>query len=203
MPTSKTEICNMALAHIGVSKAVQDVDTESSTEARACRLFFDHAVRTILEAKPWGFASSQVALVQQTNDRSDAWGYKYAVPTFVRRINHIVNPATRTPGQGNEVPFKVARNESAFGKCIYTDEEGAILDYNYDVDDVNLFPATFVHALSLFLAASIAQPLRVNASIQQEVQRLYMAWNSEAMTRDMEEGQEDVEPASEFQTVRG
>lgn len=203
MPTSKTQICNMALAHVGVAATIQDVDTENSVEAENCRLFFDHCVQVTLEMKEWKFCSRRVALSQITNDRTDQWGYAYKVPNFARRINYLVNQSSRTPGRGHELPYETADLEDGYGKALYTDELDAVLCYNYDVTDVNLFPATFVHALSLFLASNIAMPLRVSSNIKNITDQMYGVWNGESMAQDMQQVQPDQEPNSEFVAIRG
>ncbi len=202
MPTSKTQICNMALGHVGVAATIQDIDTENSVEAENCRLFFDHCREVILETKPWGFAKREVTLASLGSPPT-GWLYRYKYPNFVKRANRIINPASRTPGRGNKIPFKVVDGDDQYGKAILTDQENAVLEYNYNVTDVNLFSATFVQALSLFLATSIAMPLRVNAEIQTVTQQLFTTWNSEASSLDLEEEEPDQEAASEFETFRG
>jgi hypothetical protein len=53
---SKTQIVNIALARIGASKQVANVDTESSREAVTARTFFDDDVLYVLRDFPWPWA---------------------------------------------------------------------------------------------------------------------------------------------------
>ncbi len=60
--STKTEILNMALAHIGVSKKVGNFDTEDSKEANAGRTFFDIARDNVLRDTQWPFTTKIEAL---------------------------------------------------------------------------------------------------------------------------------------------
>lgn len=205
MPYSKTQVCNMALAHVGVAATISDVDTETSTEAENCRLFYDHCRDVLLQAKPWGFATEQVTLSKLTGTPPSGWAYWYMYPNFCVRANFIVNPATRIPTREQKIPFKVVRvpTASGYGKAILTDQDGAILEFNRGITDENVFSPTFVQALSLFLATHISQPLRVNANITKLTQELFSVWNSEAAALDMAEAQDDAEQQSQFVNARG
>ena len=54
---TKTEICNRALAVLGHDRTIMDFDTDDSTEALRCRLFFDNAYLNVLASHNWDFAA--------------------------------------------------------------------------------------------------------------------------------------------------
>jgi len=61
--SSKTEISNMALSHLGVGYEIQNIETEQSQEATACRRYYDIALQTTLTDYPWPFAIVTSALL--------------------------------------------------------------------------------------------------------------------------------------------
>lgn len=206
MPTtSKTQICNMALAHVGVNSRIEDVDTESTEEANACRLWYDHAVDTLLEMQRWSFATRQVDLqdLSDSNPPPDEWGFRYMYPNTCKLALRIVNPAMRVDPPGFKIPFKIVDLETGLGKSILCDQENAILEYNHEVTEPAQFPATFVQALSLFLATLICMPLKVDAKITQYVNGAWSAWQNEAGKHSLREGAEDRQAESEFVLARG
>lgn len=202
MPSSKTEICNQALAHIGITKRIADIETENSKAADNCRLFFDTARDVLLEMQPWSFAEREVTL-QSVGSPPTSWAYRYKYPNFCARANKIVNPNDRTPSQGKKIAFKVRDYDDAYGKVVLTDQENAVLQYNHKITDVSLYPPSFSYALSLFLASNISTPMRADPKITTTVNQLFNTWLIEAGIKPYQERQEDVEPASQFVSIRG
>lgn len=201
--SSKDEICNMALATIGVNSRIVGVDTEKSNEAIQCRLWFNHLRKLLLEVKHWpDFAGKVVDLVDLGTD-SNHWAYRYKYPADCVYAIRIVNPSVRTPARDQKIPFKVARTDDSYGKAIYCDMQDAQLEYNLDITDPTLFTATFTQAFAMALAAHVAMPLRVSPDIVSNAQKQFQGWLAEAATFSIREGQEDPEPESQFVSVRG
>jgi hypothetical protein len=201
MPVSKTKICNMALGHIGVNSSIGNVETENTPEAAVCRLYYDQALDLLLESRIWSWCKRQVALAVLT-DPPDDWGYRYKYPNFCRLAGRIVNPYDRTPIENRKIPFEIRDQDDGVGKVILTDQPDAILEYNHDLNDTNLFTATFVEALSQTLASKIAMSLRVDMQIVSSIKKEALYWVEEASELNFSEAQEDPQPVSEFQTVR-
>jgi hypothetical protein len=55
--TTKTQIAQMALGHLAIATPLTDVDTDATAIARAIRTYYDMALRQLLEAQPWAFAT--------------------------------------------------------------------------------------------------------------------------------------------------
>lgn len=202
MPISKTEICNFALSHCAVSSAIQDVDTENSPEAAACRLFYNQARDTLLELFPWAFATRRFTL-NLLSETYGGWTYAYKYPAVCKRVHHIINPSARTPTLNEKIPFSIENNPVDFGRMILTDQDNAVISYNYNVADENLFSNSFVMSFSYMLASLIAPRLKVKADIQKLTQRAFSVWNSEAAAHNLSEPTHDQERPSEFQVIRG
>lgn len=205
MPTSRTIISNMALAHCGISQRISDVDTENSPEAIQCRLFFDHCRDMILEAQAWPFATQRVRLQLLTlpEEWEGQWTYRYAYPNICKRVNKIVNPAMRTETESrHRIPFQVIDRADAAGKAILCDQDNALVEFNVQINDVGRFSASFVQAFALCLAAHITTPLKVNAEITRTINARYTDWLTEAILITKAERQDDPEPDSQFVNAR-
>lgn len=201
MPQDKTSICNMALGHVGVGARIQDVENENTPEANNCRLFYGHCLDLLLEMRPWAFCERQIDL-QDIGSPPDEWGYRYMYPNNCKLAVAIVNPAARNPGTEGKIKFKVVSGSPDYGKAILTDQENAILKYNHYITDPALFDATFIQAFTVFLASFIAMPLRVDPKITQYVNQQASVWIGEAANKTLSESEPDVQPVSEFQSVR-
>lgn len=158
MASSKTEIANMALFHLGVGSTIQDLETENSQEARACRLFYDQARKEILRLSPFPFATKRIELSLITDFEDDdhpttEWNYQYQYPSnclFFRRIlsgQAIDNSSTK-------IDYKIEYGTS--GAIIFTNQAEAECEYTYDVEEVARFQPDFAQALAFRLAAYIA-----------------------------------------------
>ncbi len=202
MASSKTDICNMALAVIGVNSRIGDVDTEKSNEAIQCRLWFEHLRSMLLEVRHWPDFAGKSVVLQDLGTPPTHWQFRYKYPADCRLAVRIVNPYARTPGRGMKIPFKVMKTSDSYGKAILCDQADAELEYNEDVTDTTLFSATFVQTMAMALAAHIAMPLRVSPGIVSNAQNQFNGWLAEASTHVEREQQEDQEPDSELVTVR-
>ena len=212
MPYDRTKIANLTIGHCGIGISIGDVDNESSAEAIAVRRYFDHCRDTLLELIPWPFATRRHTLVPLTMapEYENEWNFMYEVPNFCRRVNKIVNPMRRQPvTQEDHIPFKVVDyypdgvDQTSSGKVILCDEEGAVMEFNYAVEDVGLFSASFAHALSLFIATMASVSLRVNAKIVAAISMQWDRWYQENAIQAQEAGQPDPNPISSFESERG
>lgn len=204
MTYSKNIISNMALAACGVNESIDDVDNENTNAAIQCRLFYDHIIALLHGVCEWDFALTEEQLVPvdyaQTNN---LWRFTYKYPTDCKLALRIQNPAVRTPGQDQQIPFKVRNLTGGYGKVIMTDMENAVLEYNTLITDPALFNPQFAQAASLGIGAHIAAPLRVDPSLMKLVQGNFSGWLAEAVNTKQREQTDDSEPDSEFITTRG
>lgn len=153
---SKTEICNLSLAHIGHGETIANIDTEKSAAAYACKQFYEITRQLTLRGYPWPFARTQAALGLVEEDPTTEWAYSYQYPSDCILASRIL-PGLRTETQGDEVAFLI--NYTSSGKLIYTDASEAILEYTKNVEDENLFSSDFVMAMSFLLGAYITPRL--------------------------------------------
>lgn len=153
---SPTEICNLALSHLGISKQIANIDSENSTEAKACRIFFTTVRDAILRDFAWPFATKIAELGLVEENPNDEWAYSYRMPSdclFDRRILSGI----RTDNQDSKIPYKITQDATAL--LIFTDQSDAELEYTVREPRVNLWPSDFCIAVSFRLASYIAPML--------------------------------------------
>lgn len=201
MPPSKASICNMALSHLGVSDAVTDVDTESSKEAQACRLFYEACRDDVLRAFAWPFAVIIEDLTIVEEDPNDEWAFSYRYPSGCLAARRLLS-GTRTDSQNTVVPYRVARDAS--GRVIFTDLEDAQIEYTSLVDAEEEWDSIFVSALTYLLAFKIAPRLAGGdeSKLGDRAFKLYLYELSRAQAAAANEERPDLPPDAELITAR-
>jgi len=153
MVESSTEICNLALSHLAINSQISNLDSESSAEARACRLFFNITRDAVLRDFAWPFATKIETLSLVEANPNDEWDYSYRVPSdclFHRRILSGV----RNDTQDSKIPYRIIQDDD--GLLILTDQSDAELEYTIRESRVNHWFSDFCLAMSFRLASYIA-----------------------------------------------
>lgn len=196
MMASKTEICNLALSHLGVSKEIASL-TEKSQEAQACNRFYDTCLSATLRDFSWHFATRYTELALVEEDPTTEWAYSYRYPTDCVKVRKIVS-GIRNETEATRIPFMEAQDDS--GLLIFTDQADAQIEYTVLASDPVRYPPDFTLALSFRLAYYIAP--RVTAGDQFRLgDRSMNAYRMEianARLASSSESQVDVEPDSFF-----
>jgi hypothetical protein len=195
--SSKTEICNLAIFHLGAVGSIANVDTERSAEALTCRTFYDTVLDLVLRDFPWPFATEYFTLSLVEEEPTDEWGFSYRYPSGCVNFRRIIS-ATRTDDRSTRIPYKIGQDSS--GKLIYTDEEDAECEFTKRITDTALYPSDFTMALSYRLAFYIA-PKITGADpfkLRDTALKLYQMEIAAAMAAARNEEQPDIEPDSEF-----
>lgn len=212
MAMSKTEICNLALAHIGIDQGIANLDTEQSKAARLCRQFYPHLLDELLGDYAWTFATQAVKLASPVGDPPIGWGYQYSVPSGclsptrvcdyagARSWNRwsIENPAINWP----EVPFRLMQSESAGHRVIVTDMPEAYLIYTARIENTAEMSAAFISLLAWRLAVELAMPMAVEPGLMQTAQQNYTAAFQLATNKDARDQSYDPAPDSPSVQVR-
>ena len=162
MPTSasKTQIVNIALRRIGVSKITGDVDVEESEEAEAARDLYDLCLREVLEDFEWNFATKYKALELVEEEPNNDWGYYYEYPAdcvFARRLVTVLGKQDHSPA-----PFEVVHHAS--GQVIASNVTEPVLEYTAYVEETARFTSKFVSALAWKLAENLAPAIQLENS---------------------------------------
>lgn len=201
--SSRTQIANLALIKIGVSKQISNVDTDTSREAITIRTLMDQEIAFVLRDFPWPFATAYetLALVAGTSTvpANNDWQYSYRYPSDCMFARRIVVPSVgrRDP---NPPPFRIGRDSQ--GRLLYTNIEDAELEYTARIDDSEEFDSIFVGALSWKLAAGAAPPLSRIKGIIEVCLNGYEYEKTQARSRALNEQQQEEPLESEFMRAR-
>lgn len=198
---SQSQICNLALSHLGVGKEIANLETERSPEAAACRRFYDIALETTLRDFPWPFATKIAALPLVDENIHDEWGYSYRYPTDAIHLRRVLS-GMRSDTASSRVPYRLSQDDA--GVLIYTDQAQASIEYTLRADNPTIYPPDFVLALSFRLATLIApritggDPFKVG----DKAQARYEDEINRARASALNEAQIDIQADSEFIRVR-
>jgi hypothetical protein len=203
---SKTNICNLALSHCGVSTFIANVDTDNLKEARVCKLWWNAALDFLLRDIDWNFNRHYLNLALLGGIVPSHWLYKYAYPSNCLAIRAIMPPNVRFPTIKQRVLYEVAAEEVSEDleniKVIYTDQVNAVARISNFVVDVGLLDATATLAQSYLLASFIATPLTIKPAIAESNRRAYISIRDQAIANNFKEGEDGPEPEDEFERVR-
>lgn len=199
MPTD-VDIANMALGHIGVKVRISNLQTENSSEATACRTFFETVRQETLGEFAWPFASKIVALslIQDNSllglgnvNPPYEYQYVYQLPSDCLKPWRIMTGFRQDYRQSRAI-YKIVGNQ------IYTDWQYAYLEYTSEPPDDSLYPADFSIALSFKLAFFLIPSLTAGDPFQKAPQMI--AFYTAAIGRAQAKAFNDEQPAEDVQS---
>lgn len=198
---SVTQVCNLAISHLGVGKPIADIATDQSQEATACRVFIDETRDAVLAELHWPFATKIAALNLIETDPNEEWPFSYRYPSDCIEIRRILS-GKRNDTQGTREPYKIAKDSA--GKIIYADKENSEVEYTERVEDPTFWTEGAILAWSFRLARYLAPRLTAGDpfNLQQRMQDSYKAEIAEARRKVINEDRPDRTEDSELIRVR-
>lgn len=154
--TDPTGICNLAISHLGISIEIDNVETEKSAAAKACRRFYSNALLEALRdfPNPFLIVINDLQLVTDNTDDEEAeWRYSYRYPPTCSKAIRILS-GLRNDSNTSRIPYRIISDDQ--GALILTDKEDARLEYCEESDDPSKWAPDFIMAFSLLLAFYIA-----------------------------------------------
>ena len=157
------QICNLALARLGDSRIT--ALTDATAQAQYCSLFYAQTLEELQAEFDWQFCRKQVNLTSGTAPLT-GYSFQYALPAdFIRALRLGSIDASENFGSWEIV-----------GTNLHTNIASPVaLDYIALVTTTTSFPAIFVEALSMKLAAVLAMPLTGSKELFKQCAELYMA----------------------------
>lgn len=222
MATAEAQICNKALARIGVKVWLDDLVADQSEEAEACRVFYEDTRDSLLKQFNWPFATRRADLAQLAGEARGGWAYCFALPSDCLKARYIwptgmaqvlytpVQPSQllgiwtnpRTPRNDQRVPFAIEKQEQSDSMMLLCDYSAPTLVYTAQITDVSKFSALFTDALSWMMATDLAMALTLDPKryelAKKEADAALLLCEAEALN----EGQEDMVPDSEIIAAR-
>jgi hypothetical protein len=197
--SSDVEICNIALSRVAYTQPIVSF-TEKSKAAELCRVFYGPLRELVLQAFPWPFAESIVALAS-LGSPAPGWAFRYRYPADCLKVRDIVVPGQRiTVTSDQRIPYKIGYDGG--GKVIHTDQPEAACRFTFKVEDSTFFDPNFSNVLAWRLAVDLALPLSSKSDLQQFATQQYNLALSIAKGSAFQESQDDPDPESEFIRVR-
>ena len=176
---SKVDICNRALASIGVKQRIASL-TEDTEAARKCALVLDDVIDEVLRAYNWNCATARSALARSASAPAFGYSYKFALPAgpdppYCLRVVSIED----------EDECSDYRIE---GRYLLSDETACKILYIKRITDVNELDTLCKSAIAARLAAELAFPMTNSNSLQESMWTLYAGKLQEASEIDAQEG---------------
>lgn len=162
MADSETQICNLALGHLGEAP-ITSLD-ENTKAGRACRLHYELTRDDVLRSHRWNFAKDRAILSELSGAPAFEWARQFQLPADCLRVLEF---------NGSEAGDVISDEFEIEGRRLLTDAAGARLVYIKQVTDVSLFDALFVQALALKLAIVLSEQIRGTTSKTQELTQAY------------------------------
>ena len=195
--SSKIDVFNMALGHIGVSSTVAD-ELERSPERVICSRYFDTCRDALFSYKDmrWGFATSRVILADLGTPPL-GWGYRYRYPNDCINALEIVGQTGRTEPIELRPKFEIQFETD--GRVILADIETAELIYTKRIEEVERWPSSFVEAMGYRLASMIVMPLKNDNGARNDLITLAEQFAQIAMAASLNEAEPDGPIASIYE----
>lgn len=147
------DLCNAALALVGVDRGIESLDDDEPA-ARYCKRLYPQIRAAYMREHPWRWAQRRVALAALT-DTVYGFDYVYAYPSDCAKFLSVED---QEPDKAIQYPFEV-RALTGNSVAVCCDVYQAYGRYTKDVEDANLFDASFGEALSARIAARLAVSL--------------------------------------------
>lgn len=210
MANSSSDVCNLALSRIGITRTISSL-IEKSAEAKAFSRIYAQMRQEVLSEYPWPFATGYVDLALIETDPNTDWAYSYRYPQNCIRIRKILDPAGRVAYSnlssgntfeqvGNPMRIPYTLSSDSGGKIILTDQQNASVEITKDVMSEVIFTAKFVSAFAWKLAAeggpgiASGDPYKLVAKAEAKYMRAIMNAGNDAFN----EVEPDQLPDSEF-----
>lgn len=200
MGKTATDICNMALARIGVSQFLLDYSNDQSNEAKVCRIFYDNVRDRVIQELPWNFAT-RTATLTDIGTPPSRWAYRYRYPVDCITARKVT--VSGAPSSIESAEFEVVEDEAAGSLAICTNQQSAVLIYTAKITNTILFSQAFIDTFAWALATEIAAPLSAEPKMATAAGNAYTVALLRAAGRHLNEGKE-ARPTTEsgFITAR-
>ena len=147
MIASEIEICNIALAHLGI-EYINSFD-EDTKQSKVCKMLYDNVRKSLLMNLNASFSIERANLVENL-DYKPVYGYQksYKLPFDCLQVLNL----------GDIVQDEYYQIE---GDNFYCDKEIGHVEIRYikDVKEVSKYDAKFIELFALTLAVEICMPL--------------------------------------------
>ena len=160
MPSTKVDICNMALDHLHVAP-ITSIDAPTTKEERIVSRWYDNTRRAVLRMHTWNFAIKSTTITALVSPPDIDWSHQYNLPADYIRIVRI----------GDK--FCPIRHYDIQDDKLLINAEGPLqVRYVFDNTTIADYEPLFIETLALDLAVNLAFPLTGNLQILNNLKAL-------------------------------
>jgi len=198
MATGDAGVCNLALARVGITKYIDDLDEETK-EAETCKVFYSTLRDSCLAAFPWSFATLRQTLAVKADEPArDGWAKIYALPDDYLAVRKVCEPGvTRMITAQQRVPYVIEKSSTDDSSVLLCDIDTPLVFYTAKFLNPQKFPPLFADAFAWLLASEIAMPLNVKLERAEVARKVYKEKIKEAWAASLNQEQEDPSPEAE------
>jgi len=163
---SDTNICNLALGHLGSLETVMSIDTPSSAEEKICALWYDISRETLLQLVIPNFSLTRRLSAKSDTAPEFGWSNYYEYPSDCLKLLGIGSV------EDKKNDYSVESDSNGKRWILTSGEYGDTIPIRFirNVKNVNLFSSEFKLLLSWYLAANIAKPITQSDEIAARIE---------------------------------
>lgn len=201
---TKTNLANIALGHLGHAIPISDLDTDTSAEASALRLFYEIALEEMLRSFSWPFATKVAAmqLVEENpledEDTTERYLYSFRYPSDCLYFRKVINGLI-SESRLSRVHYKIISDSQ--GKLLLCNIEEPCCEYTATfAKEPGRWDPDFIMAFAYRLASYVA-PMIIGNNHQVVSERVLFFWNMSnklAQANALNEEQVPQEPDGEL-----
>lgn len=193
MTETKTSICNRALDLIGEAN-INSYENDTSAVARICRNHFDIVFNMLLESGQWSktITEEKLTRIDIPERYKEEYKFAYSIPAKCVFIIKVYVPELRSfKKDGNNWDLRYIPEINS--NVIISDSDKLNIEYVRNVEDVTMFPAKFLNALSAGLAHKICMPITKDLNKTNIMLQYYQMAYKEALLFSLNETGQDKE----------
>ena len=191
--TSKVQICNMALSHLGNFGTVSDIDTPKNSKEITFSLWYDISRQQLLKLLIPNFALKRKIVAKLSTVPAFGYDYAYEYPNDALKVLGFNNIDEK------DLEYAVENNMVLVNQDFTT---GLKLRYVGDVTDVNAMSPEFKMALSWYLAGQVALDVTQDPRKAQNITNQVPFRLSEASGMNAQENPPIRKSTSKFRQAR-
>ena len=184
LPSSKTDICNLALCRIGAKVVtLAEITADTAVTATHCNRFYEQTRDLLLRSNQFRFSRTRATLVRGSTPDFE-YSYSYKLPTDFHTLISIYDSSE--PDGVYKYKYTIE------GDVILLNETTCDIRYVKNVTSVADFDPLFIEVLTLSLALELVMPLTQDLKLYQEVKyELFNEILPKARTIDKQEANTD------------
>jgi hypothetical protein len=169
---SETDICNLALQHLGESQINSILDTGDKV-SRTCAVNYGQARDEALQTAPWSCAKKQAALSKLADEPLYKWSAAYQLPSdFIRLVEIAGCNAWSQSEYFDRMGSKLYLGRGDWDGT-EEDADTVNIEYIFRQSDTTVFDPLLVECLALILAMKMARTLTGSDSKAQALREEY------------------------------